>query len=471
MDNSGFLPLVRRWWWLLALAAACAGLTAYVAASRTPPTYEAVVRVLTGPVNTDFGTLRASGELARTYSELATSGPVLNATLDEVDSSLTADELRASVTAAANEVTRIVTIRVRNTDADLARRLAGGIADSLREISRRDREPQFALIDDLLEQDELAELPAPQRDAIRAAAQRVFQEPEEGRLSIVDPARAILDPVAPRVSLITLLAAIGGLLGASILIMVKEQSRDAIDAELALTDGVATPILGSVGGRRSGRERVHIEGDESPDADAFRLLGAKLTATLDGETPLRTIVVAGTDPAERSGSVAANLATALAEGNSRRVLLVDANTLTRDVTRLFGLADAPGYADVLMDESFSKNGRVKLPVQLVGATSVLPHGGGTAPPLLDVERADRLLKRFANDADIVIVDAPPVTRSPSTLTLARAADATLVVVERGKTKRDALAQTLRSLSLVGANVAGTVVREPQTLRQRLPLLS
>ena len=40
-------------------------------------TYEAEVELLTGPISTDEGTVHASGALARTYSELAVSGPLL----------------------------------------------------------------------------------------------------------------------------------------------------------------------------------------------------------------------------------------------------------------------------------------------------------------------------------------------------------------------------------------------------------
>jgi len=63
------------------VAAAAAG---YLTSSRAAPMYEAEVRLLVGPVNTDRDKLRAAGQLAQTYNAFVTSGPVLTATLEKL---------------------------------------------------------------------------------------------------------------------------------------------------------------------------------------------------------------------------------------------------------------------------------------------------------------------------------------------------------------------------------------------------
>jgi hypothetical protein len=66
---------------------------------------------------------------------------------------------------------------------------------------------------------------------------------------------------------------------------------------------------------------------------------------------------------------------------------------------------------------------------------------------------DRLLK----DHDLVIVAGPPTLGSAEALVYARATDASVVVVRRDQTKRDALAHAVESLTLVGADVLGVVL--------------
>ena len=72
MDLSGYLAVAKRWWWTLIVAAWIAGLTGYLVATTIQPTYEAQVKVLVGPLNTDTDTLRASGLLVQTYAQYVT---------------------------------------------------------------------------------------------------------------------------------------------------------------------------------------------------------------------------------------------------------------------------------------------------------------------------------------------------------------------------------------------------------------
>ena len=74
---SAIFPLVRRWWWLLAVGTAAAAFVGFLVASRLPPAYEAQTRLLVGPVSGSRDTIRAAGEQARTYAEVATAAPLL----------------------------------------------------------------------------------------------------------------------------------------------------------------------------------------------------------------------------------------------------------------------------------------------------------------------------------------------------------------------------------------------------------
>ena len=458
--DTGFLPLIRRWWWVLALGALGAGLIASVIASRVAPTYESQVRLLVGPVNTDFSTLRAAGELGRTYADLATSRPVAEAAIRETGAAVSPDELQRSMAATSNGVTRVVTIRVRNGEPRTAARLANALAARLEQLSRRAPAEETDAIRDFLGQDEVESLTPGDRAKVHTAVTRVLGQSLAGRLQVVDPARASSDPVAPRTKLIALLAALAGLLGTGVLIVVKEATDRGIEDEQSLGTLEKIPYLGAIAtpSPNGSGSLVVNAAPRSAAAESYRVLAAKI-ASLDGGRPMRSLLVLGSDDGGWSGLVAANLAAALAEAETR-VLLVDADTARGEVTKLLGLRDRKGYTDVFANGDDA----AALQVRQTDDLAVLPRGSTGVPSLLDAERAQSLLKRLHGDADVVVVSAPPVDRSPSALIWARAADGTVLVVDAGRTSRDRVAGAVTNLSLVGGKLVGTVLSRKKRFR-------
>src|SRR4051794_9430305 len=131
MSGPGFVLLVRRWWWLIGLGAIAGALAAWLIASHTAKTYEADTSLLVGPVSGDFSTLHASGELGKTYAELAASRPVVVAAARAAQVRLAPAELEGAVTATSNDVTRIIDIRVRESSPVAAARLANAVGGQL----------------------------------------------------------------------------------------------------------------------------------------------------------------------------------------------------------------------------------------------------------------------------------------------------------------------------------------------------
>lgn len=465
MELTGFVPLVRRWWPLLLLTTVIAGVAANVLASRLAPTYEASVSLLTGPINTDFGTLRASGELARTYSELATSGPVLEAAAKEAGVTGTTEELADSVAASANQVTRIVTVRVRDGDPGRAAEFANALARRLTVLSTRVPQQDTEAIDELMRAEEITALPEVTQGRIRGAVTRVFGQPTAGRLQVVDEAQPVDDPVAPPISLLTMLGALAGLIMAGAFALVREFSADAVLGEEELAHLTAAPVLGAVDGLPAGAGGADVlvveASPESRTAESYRVLAAKIGLSEEDE-PSRSLLVIGSEAGDRSGLLAANLAAAIAETDAR-VTLVDANTTDGEITKALGLAEQAGYAELLASVASADGAGLQLDglrVRRSEDLDVLPRGQRSdAGFLIEPDRARVLLDRLLGEADVVVLNAPPIERSPSGLVWARVADATVLVVREGRSKREDVSDAVKSLSLVGANLIGTVVRE------------
>ena len=129
MELTGYLAVARRWWWTLLVATWVAGVSGYVVASQIPPTYEAETQLLIGPYNTDRDTLAASGDLVQTYSQLVTTTPLLPSAIRRPVPSLTPAELAMATRVTASDTTRFLSIRVQDTNPEMAARLANALAD------------------------------------------------------------------------------------------------------------------------------------------------------------------------------------------------------------------------------------------------------------------------------------------------------------------------------------------------------
>jgi non-specific protein-tyrosine kinase len=448
------LQLIRRFWLILCAGAILGGVAAHVAASRMAPTYLATVSLLTGPINADFDTQRASGNIARTYADLATSGPVLRRTIARTHVGVTPLELRDDVSATSNDITRIVTISVENGDRDMAARLANTIG---RQLFALGSVKTGTLVDTFMADPALANLSTPTQDSIRSAASHIFGNASAGKLSVVDPAIPPTSAIAPRVSLITLLGVVAGLMIVALLVFLREATQGASDVEEDFV-GDDLRVLGAVPARRGRHGGGLVVGEDEHDdaAEAYRLLATKLAFGGNG-APVRSLVVVDAASGKGTGEAAANLAAALAE-IQRRVVLIDA-TDVRAITKLFALDGQPGYAELV---NAAGNGGEVDPTQLGsderGALRVIPAGASVNGHSLNPARAALLLKQLQATADMVVISTPPTTRSSGALVWARVAEATLLVLTRQEASREIVDRALENLSFADANVIGTVLR-------------
>lgn len=451
MEGDSLLRLLKRSWLLLLIGAVVGGGAAYVIAKTMKPSYEAAVSLLTGPINADFDTQRAAGNLARTYADLATSGPVLQRTIRATHQPLSVDGLRNDVSASSNDVTRIVTIRVTNGNRDRAAVLANTLADELMKVGSQG---QLSL-KSFLESRAVSRLPPAQQAAIRAAATQAFASLASGRLTVVDPAERPTSPSGPRTLLITVLGVIVGILVAAALAFVRELRSRELDPEAIRVAGRPLPLLGSL---RVARRLPLASHDQTIE---YQLLATKIGLAANGGT-IRTLLVVGVSEEDGASTVAINLARTLSENDSR-VMLVDANTARDEVTKELELNGRRGYAELIEQCALRTNGDlagITLSEYVVAqkpTLTVIPRGDGAGEhDLGDVQAGRRLLRLLSSDSDLTVVGTAPADRASGTLIWASVADATVLVVSPRKTPQEKLELALRTLMLAEANVVGTV---------------
>ncbi|HEU4673338.1 MAG TPA: Wzz/FepE/Etk N-terminal domain-containing protein [Candidatus Limnocylindrales bacterium] len=425
MDIGGYLLIARRWWWTLLVATAVSALIAYLVASRIPPTYEAGAQLLVGPINTDVDTLRASSQLAQTYAQLAISQPLLESTAKEFGGAIKPSDLAENVRASASDVTRILNIKVDDSDPQRAAQLANTLANELIQLTS-------------------------------GSTSR-----PEGQLQLIGGAQPPTSPVAPQVSLIVLLAAMAGLLGALVLVILVETLSDAVREPGEIARLVGAPILGTIevpsAAGQPGPPLVEAA-PGSPPAIALRQLTAKLLDTDSADRPVR-IAIVGVGEAD-AAIVAANVAAA-ASLSGYRSILVDGSD-GGAVSHLLGVDRLPGLRELVRNES-NAGGAL---TSSRSSTAIMPSGAG---PLdgLGRERARAIIDQLGAGRDAVVVDGGGVTTSPVALDWIAGASLVVLVVALGAhPSRSAVRLAGESVAVVGARLAGVAV-----LQGRVPQVS
>jgi len=193
----------------------------------------------------------------------------------------------------------------------------------------------------------------------------------------------------------------------------------------------------------------------SSASEAYRTLRTNLEfSSLDH--PLRSLLV--TSPASNADKLTtlANLAVIMAEGG-RQVLLVDSDLRKPELHTVFGLDNTRGLGDLL-----EENGEwTDLPVQECGIEGLRVLPGGKLPQnpsvLLGTERMGQLIETLTGQADLVLLNAPPVLAVTDAAVLAAKVDGTLLVVRAGGTQREHLQRAKALLDKVNARLVGAVL--------------
>jgi polysaccharide biosynthesis transport protein len=395
----------------------------FLVEDRLPPAYESEASLLVGPVSGDRDVLEAAGQQARTYAGVARTATIVTGAAQRVG--LSPQSLRSKLEdVTASNITRLLTIRVRDSDPQRAAAIANAVADELTAF----------------------------------ATEAAGLTPREGRMRIVERATPSTNDIGPSAGLIVPLAALAGLLGALGLAVLVDSLSTTVKNEQELAQLAPVAVLGSVDGTRLralGRPFVVEADPNSEAATAYRLLAAKIELS-NGNRPLRSVLVVDAHGGQSGGRLAANLAGALAEGGAR-VSLIDSGE-KGDVQALLGFSDEAAASESGVTRGRPMRiGRVMLDRFRVEGSRVTVLQLRSESEPLELERAAEVLERVAADADVIVLTAPAVDRSPSGFVWSRAAEATVLVTQRDHTKREQISVAVESLQLAGANVIGTVL--------------
>lgn len=417
MDLRGYLDVAKRWWWTLAAATWVAGVAAFVIASQFPSVYESQERLLVGPINGDYNTLHASGSLVQTYAQLVISDPLLAGTIAELKLNITSHDLAKEVDASGSDTTRIITISANWSDPQTAAAIATSLVKGLTTLSTQG-----------------------------------LSRPE-GQLTVVEPAVPAPNPSGPQITLIVLFAAAAGLSGALLIVLLAEHLSDTVKGTYELQHLEGAPLLATVTRVRYTPTPIAPLVVEALPAlrtsEQYRLLATKVRAH---ERTQSRLMVLGAELNDGSVEVAANLAAVLSR-RGRSVRLIEADEVGEELSRLFDLAEHDGIDAIIAGERVERV-EVHRPPNLL----IIPHGRGRR--VMEPDSVEAVLAAAEAGGHLVIVHASPLHISNTALLWTQACQATLLVANRGSTRRAHLDYAVETVQQTKTELIGTVLLEP-----------
>ena len=433
MELRYYLTLLKRWWWLLLCMTLVFAGPVYYLTDLQPRTYRSSTTIFVNqsaaPGSITYSDALLNQQLVKTYSQMAEQPVVLQEVAQQLPIALSVSELSDIVSAQPIRDTQLIEIAVTGQHPVMMTDIANATAQ-------------------LFIEQQQAELPPEQSSALRVA----------------QPALVPTEPIGPNPLRNAILAGFLGLMLAGAVVMLYEYLDDKIKTPNDLETVAGLTTLGVVALQR-GRKTPQINlitanAPRSPVAEAYRLVRTNLEfASIDH--PLKTVLVTSSNPREGKSTTAANLATVLAQGG-KRVILIDADLRKPSLHRIFGVINRVGITNALV-RGIEDADRY---LQRTAVDGLRLLTSGPMPPnpaeVLSSTRFTDLLEKLKPLADVLIIDSPPVLAVTDPMIIAGRVDGTLLIVDSKKTRSEALRSAVEALSKSGTYMLGGVLNKVGT---------
>jgi succinoglycan biosynthesis transport protein ExoP len=268
---------------------------------------------------------------------------------------------------------------------------------------------------------------------------------------IVNHAEPGVFPIKPNMKLnLALSAAVGLLFGISLAYFIEYldtsvKSLDDIERYLG------TSVVGVI---PHGVSTLNLEGPDSPNAEAYRIIRAKIDFG-PKEDGASTMTVVSGGPGEGKSTTIFNLAFICAN-SGMMTLIVDADFRRHSVNEILGLDNKGGLADFLLGRGpiTSYVRQTDIPNMHVITAGELPLESMGAMNPAKIAEAIQALRPYYH---VVFFDAPPILGISDAANLVRQMDYTLMVVQHRRYPREVCLRVKRMVEEVRGNLYGVVL--------------
>ncbi len=283
-------------------------------------------------------------------------------------------------------------------------------------------------------------------------------------IRVIDPAQVPGSPIGPNKGFNILFAAfIGAGLGMALAFFLEY-----IDTSMKTPEDIKRiqiPYMGYIPTFHSDNhlELIVQEDPKSLISEAYRTLRTGILFSGSKPSP-QFIQVTSAGPQEGKTITAANVATVMAQSGSR-VLIVDCDMRKPRIHEIFGIPNARGLSDLLLDgeDGFSFIKKTKVPNLNLLTCGTIP---ANPSELLSSKKMQRLLTLLGEKYDRIIMDSPPVLAVTDSIVLSRLVEGIILVVGAGGSSRNGVARAVELLKEVNAQIVGAVLNNLNVEKER-----
>jgi len=203
-------------------------------------------------------------------------------------------------------------------------------------------------------------------------------------------------------------------------------------------------------------ELIVLNNPKSPVTEAYRSIRTNLNF-MSPDKPLKTLVITSSAAAEGKSLTLVNLALSIAQ-NGKKVIIIDADLRKPMQQKFFEMTNFNGLSSILTGEIGFDEALRETNVEGVSLIST-----GVIPPnpaeLLGSRKMEEILKRAHEEADMVLIDTPPVIAVTDASILASKVDGVILVVASHQTHDQILVKSREILERAQANIVGVVLNK------------
>jgi polysaccharide biosynthesis transport protein len=495
-DLQRYFNILWRRAWIILVTIVVAGFIVYILNRQSTPVYQATTTVLINEApstkTTDYTAIVTSERLAQTYSQLMSKKPVLEGVIEQLDIEIQAEDMLENLFIQPIRDTTLIEVRYEDVDPKRAALITNAIvtvfstqnqqlqasryasSKSSLETQLNQMDDQIQRVSSVLSSLEENEDNQAERDRLetnlnqyRQTYAYLLQSYEQVRLVEaqstsnivqVEPASIPEKPIRPRTLTNTILAVVIGMFMAIGGIFLYESIDDTLKGPDEITAQVGLPVLGIITRHEIDESKpITLLEPRSPVSESFRALRTNIQYA-SVNRPLKTLLITSPTPAEGKTTISVNLGIVMAQSD-RNVVIIDADLRRPKIHKALGLPNQKGLSDLFVDDGLTINGSLKK-TEIYNLRALV---AGNLPPnpseLLGSEKMQIILEKINLEANLIIVDSPPVMAVTDPAVLAPKVDGVLLVVKPGVTQMAVLKQSVELLRRGDVKILGFVLNE------------
>lgn len=371
-----------------------------------------------------------NSSLVSTYSKLITSRTLVQKVIANLNLNISEGAIIGSTIVSRVEQTQLIQIRVRNTNPELACKIANEIA--------------------------------------KVFSEQIKDIYNINNVYIVDQAIPSGTPYNINHKKDLGISALIGFVLSSGLILLYYLLDNTVKSEEQLEENIGVKNLINIPLEKKQKNKISSEiiaysDPKSIISETFRTLRTNVQFSNTNSKDAKTFLITSCFQSEGKSYVSANLAITFAQVG-KKVILVDADMRKGRQAKVFNLPSNRGLSNYI--SNLDENG-VELNEDLgkfIKETEV-PNlnviTSGTVPPnpseLLSSPKLEKMIEELKKCYDIIIFDGAPIVPITDSLILARMLGSTIIVTLYNKTKKDDLKKVKNGIESVGGKILGTCI--------------